>query len=271
AASVPTFELFGGTPTGAPQATTASVYTATTASSTAAETTAPSRIPSGCANPKNVAVVFRNLSSDILAGLQNRGIAATFFVTAGFATANVNLTLAAYSQGHTIGLAIEHAETLTVPVAATAIGPPTDRSVNSTALESLLSSELHRWDTAFGPSAPTPISVMLVAFTKTAFIDLFGAFMYPRVYASLENAVDALGFTPILVPFGEDYYSEESAAVEDVFLSNCFLPLVNSGVGFDANDAFLRKRGSSNLESIGKVLAAVDFLATINVAVVNMT
>ncbi|KAJ3354727.1 hypothetical protein HDU83_004642, partial [Entophlyctis luteolus] len=201
----------------------------------------------------------------------NRGIAATFFVTAGFATANVNLTLAAYSQGHTIGLAIEHAETLTVPVAATAIGPPTDRSVNSTALESLLSSELHRWDTAFGPSAPTPISVMLVAFTKTAFIDLFGAFMYPRVYASLENAVDALGFTPILVPFGEDYYSEESAAVEDVFLSNCFLPLVNSGVGFDANDAFLRKRGSSNLESIGKVLAAVDFLATINVAVVNMT
>ncbi|KAJ3289755.1 hypothetical protein HDU79_003803 [Rhizoclosmatium sp. JEL0117] len=172
-------------------------------------------IPTDCQSSGQASIVFQGLDSDTLAQLNSHNLVATFFVSADWIASNTQLAKTVQAQGHSFGLAVDGIDSFVDKST-----PNTDYPVRQDVAGPYFNDALSKWSNAYG-SPPT-----VVVFIGASLAELNGAYMFPKVYGSLEQFVAGLGYTPVLAAFGQDYRTLLTAASSYVELANFF------GAGF---------------------------------------
>ncbi|KAJ3008342.1 UNVERIFIED_CONTAM: hypothetical protein HDU68_003143 [Siphonaria sp. JEL0065] len=220
----------------------------------------------GCQNSNQTTLAFRSLDYTILSALAAQTQTATFFVDPFFAVNQPFIVEQAVKAGHNFGLAITSPESLVNPIPC----PNCDYPVNQSALDIYFSDKGATWNQAFGF---LKANLNLVAFPNTYYVNQVPTNGKRNRFGSLQNAIVAKGFSPVIVPFGYDIAIAEGAAQHDFVLSNI---VSSSAVFLDNNTpasttAFVQSRfqPTVNVEDITVIESAVAFLATIGKTVVS--
>ncbi|KAI9327769.1 hypothetical protein BDR26DRAFT_874932 [Obelidium mucronatum] len=215
------------------------------------------KVPWGCRNEKDAALVFRNLTSNILQTLKEHKLPATFFITPSWMLKHPDITKDALSQGHSLGLSIPNVRTLVKETET----PNSDHQVLTSKLHKYLEKQVHDWNqmTGYLKIKAKPITI---AFTSISFLDLRGGHMYNNRYSSLETAVASEGYTPVLAGFGADTWNEDSAIEESIALSNFYGSTYLQWTPSNTKTVkFLDSRAKlADLENITNVIDAVAFI-----------
>ncbi|KAJ3049505.1 hypothetical protein HDU99_008884, partial [Rhizoclosmatium hyalinum] len=213
-------------------------------------------VPSGCQSKGTAAIAFQDLDADTVMLLNSKNLVATFFIEADWAATNPDIVNAVRNQGHSFGLAIESVDGL---VNADNVPPNTDFPVNSTNVDKYLTDVVSKWKNALG------FPPRVVAFTDVSLYDLRGSYMHNRVYDSLEKYFSSVGYIPILVGFGKDYSSLETAATSNMELSNFFGAsyVADYSKSNDSVTEFTKQRSNAiNLEDAAVVVETANLLRT---------
>ncbi|KAJ3059191.1 hypothetical protein HDU99_006460 [Rhizoclosmatium hyalinum] len=231
-----------------------------------------SSFPWGCRNESHATIVFNSssLTAQTLNLLRENSLSATFFFTPSWALNNPQIVTDALAQKHSIGLSIPSVLTLVNQTQPCEYGN-CDHPVLLDRLEPFLAYQNKTWNENIGYLGAR---LKLVAFPNTSLLDLRGGHMYTNRYSSLEDAVSNLGYIPIVADFNKDTWNEDTAALEDVALSNFFgAAYLEIGVEASATKEFVKKRGElKDLADTNAVVDASEFLTRYqNVTVVSMS
>ncbi|ORY43762.1 hypothetical protein BCR33DRAFT_717408 [Rhizoclosmatium globosum] len=183
-------------------------------------------VPSGCQSKGTAAIAFQDLDADTVMLLNSKNLVATF-----------SLKPIGLPQIQILALLWSAIESVDGLVNADNVPPNTDFPVNSTNVDKYLTDVVSKW--------------------KNALVFLHA------VYDSLEKYFSSVGYIPILVGFGKDYSSLETAATSNMELSNFFGAsyVADYSKSNDPVTEFTKQRSNGiNLEDAAVVVKTANLL-----------